>query len=446
MPNVGWDGRLMGAGNGGFAGSISYMELAAAIKAGQAGASTDTGHNGNAFESSWAKGHPERVRDYGWRAIHLTAITAKKLITIFYSHAPDHSYFMSCSNGGRQALMEASRFPDDYDGLVAGAPAAVLTDLAMSMIGTVQAQLPPGAAIRPEQAQVLQSAVLQQCDAQDGQSDGLVADPRRCKFDPSRLACEINSSQQCFTPPQLVALNKISHGPHDAAGNALAAGYLPSGSEVGVPIPLLGWQGWILAGQKGPVQHQIFTAGLLSDFTVQPIATPQTFDFERDPRRLKAALAADLDAKPLMRAFFERGGKLIIWHGWADAAIPPQASVDFHESVLRNSGPKAKQSTRLFMVPGVQHCFGGPGPDMFGQIGALPSGESPERNIALALQAWVESGRVPASLVGRRGFGEMIGAVSTAPEKERLICAYPNRDVLRRGADPDQASSYECQL
>lgn len=236
MPSEGWDGRLNGGNNGGFAGSISYMDLASAVKAGQAGASTDTGHSGNGMESAWAEGHPERVRDYGWRGIHLTTVTAKKLLASFYGRGPDRSYFVGCSNGGRQALMEASRFPEDFDGIIAGAPAAVFTDLAMAMTNTLQAQLPPGAALRPEQARLLQSQVIEQCDAIDKQVDGLVADPLKCKVDVSKLACGVNRSPQCFTPPQLEALKRIHAGPRDASGRQVASGYPASGAEHGDPL------------------------------------------------------------------------------------------------------------------------------------------------------------------------------------------------------------------
>lgn len=445
MPSEGWDGRLNGGNNGGFAGSIAYNDLAAAVRAGQAGASTDAGHQGNGFDSAWAKGHPELVRDYGWRAIHLTAVTAKQLIARFYGHGPDHAYFIGCSNGGREALMEASRFPEDYDGIVAGAPAAVWTDLAQSMISTVQAQLPPGAAIRREQMPLLQSETIQQCDALDGQVDGLIADPRKCKLDVSKLGCGANSSPQCFSPDQLAALKGIYAGARDAGGRQVAAGYPPSGSESGAPIPGFGWEDWITAGGNKPSFHQVYATGVLKDFFDEPFATPQTFDFNKDSKRLKAALSADLDAKPNLRGFFDRGGKLVIWHGWADPAIPPEATLAFYNASLKTSGPRAGDQMRLFLIPGVQHCAGGSGADVFGQISAPPAGETPERSVGAAIQAWVETGRTPDSLVGRRGLAGLMGGPATGPEKQRLLCAYPARDVLQPGADPDKASSYSCQ-
>jgi feruloyl esterase len=446
MPSEGWDGRLHGVGIGGFAGSIDYMTLGTAVKAGQAGAATDTGHTGTMIDSAWANGHPELVRDHGWRAIHLTTVAAKKLVAAFYGRGPDRSYFVGCSGGGRQGLMEASRFPDDYDGVLAGAPAAVWTDLTMSMINQIQAQLPAGAAIRSEQAHLIQDEVIKQCDALDGQTDGLVDDPRQCKLDSSKLACGASNSPQCLSSPQLTALARIFAGPHDASGRQLTGGYLPSGSEAGVPWPTMGWEGYILTGSSGRPQGELLVGGLLKDLVQQPFATPATFDFNKDPARLRTALAADLDAKPDLRPFFKRGGKLILWHGWADAAIPPEATLKFHDAILRSSGPKANDSVRLFMVPGVQHCFGGTGPNMFGQIGAPPPGDTPDRNMVAALQAWVEGDKAPETLVGRRGLGGFMGLPAPKPERQRLLCAYPKKSVLKPGADPDQASSYGCQL
>jgi hypothetical protein len=445
LPKEGWDGRLNGVGNGGFAGSISYLELGAAVKAGQAGVATDGGHaSGNPLDGSWAKGHPERIRDYGWRAVHLSAVVAKRIVSSYYGRGAEHSYFASCSNGGREALMEAARFPEDYDGILAGAPAAVWTDLAVSMISTVQAQLASNAPIRSDQTSALQSEVLQQCDSLDGQADGLVSDPRQCKFDISRLACGVSSSPQCFTQTQLAALAKIYAGPRDSSGRQIAPAYPPSGAEVGKPIAQLGWEGWILGTPAEPAFHKMYPAQILENFFAKPFTDVAGFNFNKDPARLKAALGPDLDVQPDLKRFLERGGRLVLWHGWADAAIPPQATLDFHRKILQASGSHAADSVRLFMVPGVQHCAGGPGPSLFGEMGAPLPTDTPDRNITAALQAWVETGHSPESLVGRISNGFFTSGAG-ATEKQRLICAYPRRAVLRAGADPDRASSYDCR-
>jgi hypothetical protein len=449
MPSEGWDGRLHGAGNGGFAGAIDYTTLADAVAHGQAGAATDDGHRGTAHESAWAKGHPARIRDYGWRAIHLTAVAAKEIVANFYGRKPDHSYFASCSNGGREALMEAYRFPEDYDGISAGSPAAVWSSIAMSMIWTVQAQLPAGAAIRPEQAKLLQSEVLKQCDASDGQSDGLVSDPRTCKFDVSKLACGANASAECFSPEQIVALKKIYAGPHDSHGRLVAPAYSPSGAEVGFPAPGLAWDSWVLGDKNAPAQDSIFAAGILENFVGDSSMTVSDFDWDKDPARLTAAVTADVDAHPEFKRYFARGGKLIIWQGWADGAIPPAATIKFYETALHNSGASAKSAMRLFMVPGLQHCFGGTGPVRIGQFSVPASDTPPTENVLAALQDWVENGRTPDALTGT--FFRQKGAAGTtsggaATERKRLICAFPGKAVLSAGQDPDKATSYSCHV
>lgn len=446
MPSTNWDGRLHGIGIGGFAGSIDYLTLGLALKAGQAAVATDTGHEGGSLDSAWAKGHPERVRDYGWRAVHLSTVAAKQLIQALYKRGPDHSYFVGCSGGGRQGLMEAARYPEDYDGIMAGAPAASFTELVIGMVNPLQAQLQPGAAIRPEQARLIQTEVLKQCDGIDGQVDGLVADPRRCHFDVAKLGCGTSNSPQCFSAPQLAALRRIYAGPRDASGRLLAGPYLPSGSEPGNPAPGLGWDGYLLAKPGAQPAAEALAGGVLQNFVQKPFATTATFDFNRDTPRLRAAMAVDMDAAPDLHRFFERGGKLVLFHGWADAAIPPENTLRYHSSMLRLSGPRAARSVRLFMVADMQHCLGGTGPDSFGQMGAPKPDDAPEHNIVAALQSWVEGHRpAPESLIGYRGLGGLMGIPVVAPEKQRLICAWPNRDVLTPGGDPDKAASYSCQ-
>jgi Tannase and feruloyl esterase len=445
LPASGWDGRLHGIGIGGFAGAIDYFTLAQGVRAGQATVATDTGHRGNMQESSWAKGQPEAVRDYSWRAIHLSTVAAKQVVAAFYGRRPDKSYFVGCSGGGRQGLMQAARFPNDYDGIVAGAPAASFSELAMALVNAHQAQVLPGATLRPSQTKFLQEEVLQQCDANDGQKDGLIDDPRQCRFDASKLLCSNSSSAQCFSEQQVGALRRLHAGPMNSAGLQLAGGYVPSGSEAGDPSPMLGWEGYLMSGGASNSAGRGLADGMLGALIQKPFATVETFNFDTDPARLRAA-SRELDAPANLRRFFARGGKLMMWHGWADAAIPPEATLRYHAAMVRQSGARARDSVRLFMVPGVQHCYGGKGADVFGQSGAPSPSEVPERNIVMALQNWTEGKRsAPETLVGRRGHGGgMMGPPAPGPERQRLLCAWPKKAVLRNGADPDQATSYTC--
>jgi len=452
LPTQGWDRRFTGGYNGGLAGYINYMDLAAGIRAGEAVASTDTGHSNTVDSAVWAKGHPERIRDYAWRAIHEMTVTAKKVTAAYYGRAPDRSYFIGCSNGGRQALVEAGRYPDDYDGVMAGAPAARITDSMMSMISAAQAQMPPGAAIRADQLPLLQSEVLAQCDAGDGQKDGLVSDPRLCRFDAAKLACGVSNSPQCFSKPQLAALDQIRSGRHDAKGRVVAYGFPVTGGEIGVPAPGTGWDGSVTAGfvppggDASPVVVKPLPEIFLGDLPPSPIATMRTFDFDRDPARVRAALSEELDAKPDLTRFFARGGKLIMYHGWSDPLLPPQGTIDFHEAILHASGPSAAKQVRLFLAPGMQHCASGPGPNNFGQGGAAPRDATPDRSLAAALRAWVEDGRTPDSVIARWSGGNMAPKATGGPNREWLLCAAPARAELRSGADPSLASSYGCQL
>jgi Tannase and feruloyl esterase len=287
LPSAGWNGRLHGIGIGGFAGAIDYYALGSAVKAGQAGVATDTGHRGTMQEYGWAVGQPEKVRDYNWRGVHLSTVAAKQLVAAHYGRGADKSYFVGCSGGGRQGLMQAARFPADYDGIVAGAPAASFTDLAMAFANTVQAQNAPGGAIRTEQAKLLQEEVLRQCDGGDGQMDGLVADPRQCRFDAAKLSCSVSSSPQCFSDTQLAALRRIHAGPRNSAGKRLASGYLPSGSEAGDPAPQLGWEGYLLRGKSGKPGGEGLADGMLGALIQRPFATPANFDWDKHPVQLR---------------------------------------------------------------------------------------------------------------------------------------------------------------
>ncbi len=443
LPANGWNGRYHAVGNGGFAGSINYADMARAIAGGMASSSTDTGHQAGGGDGSWAKGRPELIRDFGWRGVHEMTVNAKKFIAAYYGKPADKSYFMSCSNGGRQALMEASRFPADFDGIVAGAPASQFSRLGLANIWAVQAQLAQGAALRPEQAKFLSAEITAQCDARDGQVDGLIDDPRQCRIDFTKMQCGAASSPMCLSAPQVLAMQKIAKGPPRMAGLPKAYAYSLTGSLAGKPAPGLGWEGWIMMGGKTPPMVKQYPDNILANFTKLSGVGANNFDWKRHPALLKGAMT-DIDAQPNMRRYFNRGGKLIIWHGWADGAIPAEQTIGFYQDILRQSGAQAKRSVKLFMIPEMQHCFGGNGAAIFGQIAPSSQDILPERSVARAMQAWVEQGRVPISLVGRKS---MVPSDEVkADEKQRLHCAYPASAKLKAGGNGDVAADYVCQI
>lgn len=439
MPASGWNGKLQGVGNGGFAGSIEFAGMSAAMARGYATASTDTGHNGGSTDAGWALGHPEKATDFGYRAIHETAGKAKTLIAAYYGGAPRRSYFNACSNGGRQALMEAQRFPADYDGIVAGAPANFWTHLLAAASWDLQATLEePGSYIPAGKLPAITAAALAACDSLDGIKDGVIDDPSQCRFDPAVLLCKGPESGSCLTAPQVAALKKIYGGPRDSKGAQLFPGYSPGGeAETG------GWATWITGA--APEQSLLFAFGT-QFFKNMVYGDPawdfRTFQVDRDAKAADDRMARALNATdPDLRRFQERGGKLILYHGWSDAAIPATNTIDYYRSVLSRMG--ARQSgafLRLFMVPGMQHCGGGSGPNVFGQAGA-PQGD-PQRDIAAALERWVESGVAPERIVATKyksGTNPSSGALRTRP-----LCSYPQVARWNGTGSTDDAANFSC--
>jgi feruloyl esterase len=445
LPAEGWNGRFLGIGNGGFAGTIGYATLAAAVQGGYASASTDTGHGPGVTDASWAVDHPEKVIDFGWRAIHLTTVAGKALTAAYYGKAPDRSYFNSCSNGGRQGLMEAQRFPEDYDGIIAGAPAYRWTGLFTGFVWNAEALSKPGAAIPAAKAEVLARSVLAQCDARDGVADGLVSDPRQCKVDLRKLQCAATdkASDTCFTPAQITALQAIHQGPRTSRGKRIYFGFPPGGE---VAPGSAGWDAWIFGPEPGASIQNAFGSSFMKQIVGAPADwTPADFDFDRDVGTLEAKTAATFNAtNPDLSRFFARGGKLILYHGWSDAAIPATGTIDYHDQVVRRIGAKqGGQSVRLLLAPGMHHCAGGTGPSEFGQNGAPAHGDTAANNVVVALQEWVEKGRAPDQLVASQP--APIAAAANPPVRTGLLCAYPKRAVLRQGADPMRAQSYSCR-
>jgi len=439
MPVEGWNGKLLGEGNGGFAGEIGHYGLGNALKQGYAAVGTDTGHSAGGTDASWAIGHPEKVADYGYRGIHEMTRVAKAAVQAFYGSAPQHSYFGGCSNGGRQALMEAQRFPEDYDGILAGAPANYWTHLLTKALADAQATtLDPASYIPSSKLPAIAGAVNAACDAQDGVADGILNEPNKCKFDPAVLLCKEGDSEKCLTAPQITALKKLYAGPRDAKGNLIFPGYVP-GAEEGRG----GWTTWITGPAPGKSLLFVFGGGYFSNMVYEK-ADWNYRDTTVDDA-LKAAEAKTskvLDANDANLAGFKaRGGKLILYHGWDDPAISALNSIDYFESVGNRMGSRERDAfVKLYMMPGVQHCADGPGPASFGQYPGA-DGKDAQHNAELALEQWVEKGIAPASIVATKYVDDDPGK---GVKMTRPLCPYPQVAKYKGRGDSNDAGNFVC--
>ncbi len=437
MPGAKWNGRFYGAGNGGFAGALSYQQMQILLAAGFATASTDTGHQAAATDAAWALGHPEKIVDFGYRAIHLMTVDAKAIIAAFYGNAPGHSYFNSCSNGGRQALMEAQRFPEDYDGIIAGAPANYWTHLLANAVWDLLALQGDGY-IPPKKLPAIQAAALAACDSLDGVKDGLIEDPSVCRFDPGVLTCQGPETDACLTPPQVTALKKLYQGGRTSDGRQIFPGYAPGGEAEGG-----GWQVWI----TGPTPDHSLMFAFGTQFYKNMMFGNAAWDYHTfktdvDTKATDQKLAGILNATdPDLRRFRARGGKLILYHGWSDAAIAAGNTIDYYRSVVAKMGQANTSGfVRLYMVPGMQHCYGGSGPNDFGEFSAA-TGQA-DHDITTALQRWVEQDVAPGGLIATKRKNER------DPKSEvlrtRPLCTYPLKAHYKGTGSIDDAANFEC--
>ena len=445
MPSSGWNGKFQGIGNGGFAGMISYPQMASALMHGYATASTDTGHKAGGTDASWALKHPQKVIDYGYRAIHETTDKAKSLIRAFYGDGPKRSYFNSCSNGGRQALMEAQRFPDDYDGIIAGAPANDWTRLLTAAARNNQSTSPESGGYLPAaKLPAIQAAALAACDALDGVKDGVIENPSQCRFDPSALLCagaQINQpflaeADSCLTAAQVAALKKIYDGIRTATGEPIFPGYSPGGeAEQG------GWGIWITGAKPAGSLMFAFGTNYYKNMVFEdPAWDYRTFQLERDLKAADSKTGPIIAATdPDLKRFKDRGGKLIIYHGWSDAAIPGQSTVNYYQSVVKKMGKDTSSFARLFMAPGMQHCGGGSGPSVFGQ---LPGVEGDAlHDVDAALERWVEQGIAPEQIIATKYKGPN---PSSGVARTRPLCPYPLVARWKGSGSTDDAANFTC--
>ncbi|HEV2469354.1 MAG TPA: tannase/feruloyl esterase family alpha/beta hydrolase [Candidatus Sulfotelmatobacter sp.] len=435
MPVTGWNGKLQGIGNGGFAGVIDNMQIGMAVKHGYAATATDAGHTGG--EAGWALGHPEKVIDFGHRGIHEMTRVAKAVVQAYYSKAAQRSYFAGCSDGGREALMEAQRYPEDYDGILAGAPANYWTRLVTMAAADTQALTEdPASFIPQDKIPTIADAVNAACDEKDGVKDGILNDPRECKFDPVTIQCKAGEeSEKCLTAAQVAALKKIYDGLRNSKGDLLFPGYLP-GAEMGPG----GWGLWITGRTPGRSLMAFFSRGYFSDFVYEKADwDPKTFTVDAGLNAAEEKTADALNAiNPDLSAFQKRGGKLLLYHGWDDPAIPALNTVNYYESVQTKMGAKNADSfVRLYMVPGMQHCGGGPGATSFAEVGIF---DDPGHSADVSLERWVEKGTTPGTIIAsKRDPGNWQHVVMTRP-----LCVYPQEAKYKGSGDTDDAASFIC--
>ncbi len=437
IPENDWNGRFLGVGNGGFAGSIWYQQLAGNLRRGFATAGSDAGHQADAEDASWAFGHPEKIKDFGWRAVHLTAERAKAIVAAYYGKPATKAYFDSCSDGGREALMEAQRFPEDYDGILAGAPANNWVHMVSSGVDVAQVvRGDPGSYVSGLKLPAIQRASLAACDTQDGVKDGILSDPAKCHFDPEVLLCKGEESIECLTEPEVNSLKKFYQGGVDSQGKSIFPGFVP-GDETS-------WSQWVVGMGPGSASGDGYVRNYFSYMVSgDPKWNVLTANVDASLKQAAATTGAEVDAtNPDLTKFAARGSKLIMYHGWNDQAISPWNSIHYYESVQKQMGAdKAESVVRLYMAPGVEHCAQGPGPSSFGQFGQATTGAA-KYGIFDALVDWVEKSTPPGSVVATKYEHGANGAQKVA--MTRPLCAYPQVAKYKGSGDTNDAANFTC--
>jgi feruloyl esterase len=414
LPSTGWNQKFQAVGNGAFSGAIAYPAMAAALGRGDATGSTDTGHEGGS--ASFGLGHPEKVIDFGWRAVHEMTAASKRIVTAYYGGAPKFSYWNGCSAGGRQAMKEAQRFPADFDGIIAGAPGLDWTGRAAQALRLSQVVTrSEGARLSRADRELLHRAVVATCDANDGVKDGVIENPRRCAFDPGTLQCKDPGRDGCLTAEQTDTARSIYASVRNPRTGREITG-LERGSELGWTD--LGWTASARATGLDQFRFLVFR---------DPKWELPAFRFEDDIVRAEESDGGTINAlDPDLKPFIDRGGKLIQYHGWNDPQISPGSSTQYYTRVVEAAGGAGTvdRAYRLFMAPGMAHCGGGEGPNDFDKVAAL--------------EQWVEKGKAPELIIASHSTEGKV-------DRTRPLCPYPQVARYTGTGSSDDASNFVCK-
>jgi len=420
-----WNRRLLVGGVGGQAGAFNYRELERGVRRGYASASTDTGHK--ASDAHWLLNRPDRAANYAHRANHLLAVKAKAILKAVYGAAPRNAFFVGCSGGGRQALTEVQKYPRDFDGVIAGAPGVNTPEMSARRMWEMQQHSRFGTLMNAGRWRLVADAAISACDPIDGVRDGIIGDPTRCRFDPASLACRGSvAGPDCLTAAQIEAVRLVYSPLHDEEGRRVDGGLLPGMLVSPTPLPE--------PFTPGPsyLAVALFGDGVHGD----PNRDSRGFRIARDLPAIDRVMDLHAD-DPEIGPFLGNGGKLILYHGWADPLVAPQSTIEYHRSVLRSAGPRAASSVRLFMAPGVDHCRGGSGPDLFGGAGGDSPLPNPDHDLLSALERWVDRKQAPERVIATRIEGGRI--VRTRP-----LCAWPASARYSGAGSIDEAASFVC--
>ena len=420
-----WNRKFYSGTGGGSTGAIQYGPMRKGLAANYAAMSQDRGHISRSdlgvpvsTDGSWAAGHPEKIVDWAHRSQHVTTVASKAIVAAFYSSAPQRSYYEGCSAGGHVGTMQAYRYPADYDGIIAGAPAWNWSNL---LVGRLWASHPslknPADALPAAKLTVLADAVVAACDAIDGVTDGLIDDPRKCNYDPGPLQCSGADAPSCLTAAQITTARHIYAGPKRPNGQPLFPGYTRGSERLWTvntgPTPggssFDYFRYWVYENQNYDSRTFNFDSDV--DFANGKLVVGQT-------------MASVVNAPPDIKAFGARGGKLLVWHGWDDEQVHSLSSIDYHGQVVAaNTKAEADKFFRLFMMPGVAHCGGGAGPDTIDTLGAL--------------ERWVEQGIAPSQIIASK----VTGGTTT---RTRPLCPYPQVARYSGSGSIDLAANFSC--